>query len=92
MAENRPLYAGDGRIACTSYGSTVVFTELSAAYPLKLLSPKPAQNTVAIVYALTYGGGLVSGDHVKLNINIKDGCRLLLLSQVGYRLPRHPPC
>lgn len=84
MTEDKPLHAGHGRIACALHGSTVVFTELLATYPLKLLSPKPAQNTVAIVYVLSYGGGLVNGDHVKLDIHVKDGCRLLLLSQVGY--------
>jgi len=75
------LHPGHGRIACASYGSSFVFSELSAAYPLKLLSPKVDQNTVAIAYVLSYGGGLVGGDHIKLNINVKDRCRLLLLSQ-----------
>lgn len=87
---NKSLHAGHGRIACTSHGSSVVFTELSATYPLKLLSPKLAQDIVAIVYVLSYGGGLVNGDHVKLNVDVRDRCRLLLLSQVGYRVPRHP--
>ncbi|KAG8219719.1 hypothetical protein J3R82DRAFT_687 [Butyriboletus roseoflavus] len=40
-----------------------------ATYPLKLLSPKLAQDIVAIVYVLSYGGGLVNGDHVKLNVD-----------------------
>lgn len=91
MAENRSLHAGQGRIACASHGSSVVFTELSATYPLKLLSPKLAQDAVAIVYVLSYGGGLVNGDHVKLNVDVKDDCRLLLLSQVGYRVHRELP-
>lgn len=91
-AENKSLHAGHGRIACAAHGSSVVFTELSATYPLKLLSPKLAQDTVAIVYVLSYGGGLVHGDHVKLNVDVRGGCKLLLLSQVGYRVSRQPPC
>ncbi|KAI9461800.1 UreD urease accessory protein-domain-containing protein [Boletus coccyginus] len=81
MTENKSLHAGHGRIACVSHASSVVFTELSATYPLKLLSPKLVQDSVAIVYVLSYGGGLVNGDHVKLGVDVKDGCRLLLLSQ-----------
>jgi len=91
MAENKPLHAGHGRIACASHASSVVFTELSATYPLKLLSPKLVRDAVAIVYVLSYGGGLVNGDHIKLDVNVKDGCRLLLLSQVGYRVPTQLP-
>lgn len=87
-AEKESLRAGHGRIACASHGSSVVFTELSATYPLKLLSPRLTQDTVAIVYVLSYGGGLVNGDHVHLNVDVRDGCRLLLLSQVGYRVSR----
>lgn len=82
MMKDKSLEAGHGRITCVSYGSSVVFTELSATYPLKLLSPKLAQDKVAIVYVLSYGGGLISGDRVKLGVSVKDDCRLLLLSQV----------
>ena len=81
--KNKSLDVGQGRIICASHGSSVVFTELSATYPLKLLSPR--LDNVAIVYVLSYGGGLINGDHVKLNVDVTDGCRLLLLSQVGYR-------
>ncbi|KAG9314262.1 UreD urease accessory protein-domain-containing protein [Chiua virens] len=81
MADDKRLLAGHGRIACTSHGSSAVFTELSATYPLKVLSPLVVADTVAIVYVLSYGGGLVNGDHVKLNVHIKDGCKLVLLSQ-----------
>ncbi|KAF8140373.1 UreD-domain-containing protein [Boletus edulis] len=81
MAQIKSLHAGQGRITCVSHGPSVVFTELSATYPLKLLSPKLAQDAVAIVYVLSYGGGLINGDHVKIDVNVKDGCKLVLLSQ-----------
>ncbi|WWD04870.1 hypothetical protein V865_002941 [Kwoniella europaea PYCC6329] len=41
------------------------FSTLSAAYPLKLLTPSalPSQpSSLGILYTLAYGGGLVSGD------------------------------
>ncbi|KAF9244580.1 UreD urease accessory protein-domain-containing protein [Melanogaster broomeanus] len=75
------LIAGHGRITCSLHGSSVVFSELSSTYPLKLLSPRLAEDAVAIVYVLCYGGGLVSGDRVKLEVDVERGCKLLLLSQ-----------
>ena len=93
MNKNKTLHAGQGRITCVSYGPSVVFTELSATYPLKLLSPKLAQDSLAIAYVLSYGGGLINGDHIKLDVDVKDGCRLLLLSQAGHRVhARQPSC
>ncbi|KIJ68581.1 hypothetical protein HYDPIDRAFT_24841 [Hydnomerulius pinastri MD-312] len=75
------LGVGDGRIACSLHGSAVVFSELSSTYPLKLLSPRLAEAAVAIVYVLSYGGGLVSGDRVKLKVDVEGGSKLILLSQ-----------
>lgn len=77
------MAAGHGRITCTLNGSTVAFSELSSTYPLKLLSPRLAANAVAIVYMMSYGGGLVCGDRIKLQVRAEGGSRLLLLSQVA---------
>jgi hypothetical protein len=74
--------AGQGRIVTELHGSSVAFAELSATYPLKLLSPRVVEDGVAIVYVLSYGGGLVGGDCVKLRVDVGLGSRLLLLSQV----------
>ncbi|KAF8349774.1 UreD urease accessory protein-domain-containing protein [Amanita rubescens] len=76
------IQAGNGRIALCAQGRSVAFSELSAAYPLKLLSPRAIQDNVAIVYVLTYGGGLVGGDQLKLHVNIEaHEAVLVLLSQ-----------
>lgn len=77
--------AGSGRIALRAQGRTAAFSELSAAYPLKLLSPRTTQDKVAVVYVLTYGGGLVGGDQLKLCVNVEDEAVLVLLSQVSRR-------
>ncbi|KAH7885895.1 UreD urease accessory protein-domain-containing protein [Phlebopus sp. FC_14] len=78
---NEPLAVGQGRITCSLHGTSIVFSELSSTYPLKLLSPRLVDARVAIVYVLNYGGGLVGGDHIKLEANIKADSKLLLLSQ-----------
>lgn len=75
------LPAGHGRIAISTHSKKAVFTELSSTYPLKLLSPKINADGVAVVYVLSYGGGLVGGDQVSLTVDIKDGARGVLLSQ-----------
>jgi urease accessory protein len=74
--------AGCGRIILRAHGSTVVFSELSSTYPLKLLSPRVDEDGVAVVYMLTYGGGLVGGDCVKLAVDVGHLATLVLLSQV----------
>ncbi|KAF5385409.1 hypothetical protein D9757_005389 [Collybiopsis confluens] len=56
------IHAGGGRITLSCHGGKIWFSELSATYPLKLLSPNVTSDGVGVVYALTYGGGLVGGD------------------------------
>jgi urease accessory protein len=79
----RNIDTGTGRIVSHSHGLDVVFSELSSTYPLKLLSPKISQNGVALVYILSYGGGLVGGDSVNLSVDVGSGTVLILLSQVS---------
>ncbi|OCH96212.1 UreD-domain-containing protein [Obba rivulosa] len=72
---------GAGRIVLRSCGSDAVLSEMSSSYPLKLLSPKIYGNNVAVVYILSYGGGLVGGDQTTLAVEVRDQTRLVLLSQ-----------
>lgn len=71
--------AGRGRISLEMHGSEAVFSELSSTYPLKLLSPRISG--VGLVYLITYGGGLVSGDYVSLSVDVGPRANLVLLSQ-----------
>lgn len=79
------IHAGHGRIVVSSHNSTAVLSELSSKYPLKLLSPWTPQKNVAIVYALTYGGGLVGGDQVYLTVDVSLGAILVLLTQASQK-------
>lgn len=74
--------SGIGRIVLQRLGENVAFSELSYRYPLKLLSPRIPQKDTAIVYILSYGGGLVGGDRISLQVNVQSGANLLLLTQV----------
>ncbi|KXN83911.1 Urease accessory protein D [Leucoagaricus sp. SymC.cos] len=77
----KKVEVGGGRITLAVHGTRAVFEELSAAYPLKLLSPQINEREVAIVYLLSYGGGLIAGDRVVLDVELKEGSKLLVLSQ-----------
>lgn len=74
---------GKGKAALHAFGKEASFSELSYTYPLKLLSPRlPSNgNPVSILYILSYGGGLVPGDKIDLEIDVGAGASLLLLTQ-----------
>ena len=64
-----------------------VFTTTQASYPLKLLSPHAVG--VRLAYMIAYGGGLVAGDHIHLDVDV-DGV-LVLLTQGSTKVFRHQP-
>jgi urease accessory protein len=65
-------------------------------YPLKLVSPAPIRNEkdtndlIHTVYLLTYGGGLVAGDAINLNIILDPSTKLILLTQGSTKLFKSP--
>ncbi|RKP24096.1 UreD-domain-containing protein [Syncephalis pseudoplumigaleata] len=54
---------------------------MRARYPLKLLAPRAHQAKSALIYALSYGGGLVSGDCPSMKVRVKPGAALTILTQ-----------
>lgn len=82
----RKIYSGAGRIAVSLHVGKAVISELSSTYPLKLLSPYIHDET-ALVYFMTYGGGLVGGDRIELDVKIQNEAKLVLLSQVCASCP-----
>jgi urease accessory protein len=65
-------------------------------YPLKLIapdphtSPGPSQNTVTLIFLLTYGGGLVGGDKISLNVSLEENTRLVLVTQGSTKIFKSP--
>ncbi|PWN44094.1 UreD-domain-containing protein, partial [Ceraceosorus guamensis] len=63
------------------------FSSLYASFPLKLLHPRVSSQdasrpkAVAALYVVSYGGGLVSGDEVLLDVDVGQGCALIMLTQ-----------
>jgi len=64
-----------------------VLTRASAASPLRLLHPKNS-GTAAWVYAATYGGGLLGGDTITLDVAVGDGASALLSTQASTKVYR----
>lgn len=71
---------------------TPVLKAVSYQYPLKLIAPEPlpppdyvekaaTPRLVHTVYLLTYGGGIVAGDSIDLDVQLDRKTRLLLLTQ-----------
>ncbi|KAJ7783654.1 UreD urease accessory protein-domain-containing protein [Mycena maculata] len=83
--------AGRGKISLALHGLDAVFSELSSTYPLKLLSPRIQRAGLGVAYIITYGGGLVSGDHVSLSVDVGSGAILLLLSQGSTKIFKFRP-
>lgn len=72
--------------------NTPVLKAVSYQYPLKLIAPEPlpppdyvakadSPRLVHTVYLLTYGGGIVAGDSIDLDVQLDSKTRLLLLTQ-----------
>lgn len=60
-------------------------------YPLKLISPSPtAHQRSVLVFLLTYGGGLVGGDQVHLEITVNSKARLSIVTQGHTKIFKSP--
>ncbi|KAI6782917.1 Urease accessory protein-like protein [Emericellopsis cladophorae] len=51
-------------------------------YPLKLISPTPSVHQKSVlVFLLSYGGGLVGGDHINLDVDVRAAALLSVVTQ-----------
>lgn len=76
------LLPGEGLMKLSLLGDQATFSDLEFSYPLKLIIPtRHFFDGVAAVYVLSYGGGLVAGDRVKLDVDVEGGSTLVMLTQ-----------
>jgi len=68
-------------------GSTSVVTEARATSPLRWLTPR-SHGGAAWVFASTYGGGLVDGDAVVIDVTVERGGRAMLSTQASTKIYR----
>lgn len=83
--------AGRLRVARVEGESTVV--ACSSAAPLRLLAPRQ-RGPSAWVVAASYGGGLVAGDEIALEVEVEEGATALLGTQAETKVyrSRAAPC
>jgi urease accessory protein len=78
---------GAGRIEFSLVAGRTAVTRVRSASPLKLLTPKHAGRG-AWAFTSTYGGGLVSGDTIRLEIESGPGSLSLLGTQASTKIYR----
>lgn len=77
--------AGYGGITVDHINLRSSVTRLTAHSPLKLLVPR--HNTQAAwIFGSTYGGGLVEGDHIDLDVRINSGATAMLGTQASTKI------
>ncbi|KAJ3255387.1 hypothetical protein HK103_006306 [Boothiomyces macroporosus] len=77
---------GNGNIVCQVVNNKVELTQLSFAYPVRLMQPKSFLDNHQAVYILGYGGGLLAGDHVSLSVHVKESASLSIHSQASTKV------
>lgn len=77
-ADNEP---GRGILICHNYNHRSKFERIHAQYPLKFVPTSGHADRLAVVYMLSYGGGVISGDTFNIDITVKENAILLLMTQ-----------
>jgi urease accessory protein len=79
--------AGSGVLRFSNVRGATVVTRATAISPLKLLNPRNAGSS-AWVYAATYGGGLVDGDVLSMDVTVERSASALVSTQASTKVYR----
>jgi urease accessory protein len=79
---------GTGRIAARAEGGRTVLDVLHAASPLRFLRPVIPTCDAAVVCLVTFGGGLVDGDSIALDVKVGPGAVVVLFTQSSTKVFR----
>jgi urease accessory protein len=85
----RPRAAAEGRLRFSRVGGSTCITGCFATAPLKLLPARP-RGTSAWVFASSFGGGLVAGDHIAIDVSADANARCLVSTQSATKVYRSP--
>lgn len=85
------LPPGRGEIDVKHFLNSTSVTTLSSTYPLRLFSrPIRPPLRAALIFTLTYGGGIVAGDLIDLRVTVRKDARLVLLTQGSTKIYKTP--
>src|SRR5690349_16152460 len=79
--------AGCGRLRVSLAPLVSVVTEAFASSPLRLLLPKN-HGRAASVFASSFGGGMVDGDSVSIDLDVDAGVAAFLATQASTKVYR----
>lgn len=80
----------EGRFRVECIENVHYVTDMFCKYPLKLIAPKTKLD-FSILYIMSYGGGLVSGDRVALDIIVGKNATLCIQSQGNTKIYKQIP-
>jgi len=92
------FHSTEALVEASVVNDKTAITSLFHQYPLKLMIVPPANSSTSVinqtkrghdanwVYAVTYGGGLVAGDDLTLQIKAKSNASLVLTSQASTKV------
>ncbi len=82
-------WSGRGLLELTLVAGRTAVTRARAGNPLKLLVPRP-HSRVAWVYTTTFGGGLVAGDLIDLEVRVGAGATCVMSTQAATKVYKSP--
>jgi urease accessory protein len=85
----RAAAAGCGVLRVVCRGGRSVAEQVYATSPLRLLTPRN-HGRAAWVYTSTYGGGLVDGDRLRLDVEVGAGATAFVSTQASTKVYRSP--
>ncbi|MBL0692327.1 urease accessory protein UreD [Comamonas sp. JC664] len=88
-SEEAPRRAGLAKLAFERAGARTIVRSALAHSPLRLLTPRN-HGHAAWAYTSSFGGGLVDGDHLTLDVAVAAGATALVASQGANRVYRSP--
>ena len=83
------LLPGHGLLELTQVRQRTEITRSQATNPLKLITPR-RQGDAAWVYCSTFGGGLVAGDQIHLDLQLSEQTTCVLGTQASTKVYRDP--
>ena len=86
-SDGRRSAPGSGALTVGRVAGRTIVTQSVANSPLKLLTPRQ-NGSAAWAFASTYGGGLLAGDAIALDVRVGERCRLFLGTQSATKVYR----
>lgn len=89
LSDTSAVVAGQAALTFSRVGDRTILRHAFSTSPLKLLNPRN-HGSAAWVYLASYGGGLVGGDALRIDIEVERGAAALLSTQASTKVYRSP--